>query len=104
MTTLYNLGHHQRSAGQLDAAIVSYRTMLSLSPGRGGVHYQLCVALLLKGDAHGALAEIEQETIELVKRIGLPMAYHALGRKADSDAALAALIAKDEKEASYNIA
>ena len=26
--------------------------------------------------------------------IGLPMAYHALGRKADSDAALAALIAK----------
>jgi hypothetical protein len=24
--------------------------------------------------------------------IGLPMAYHALGRKADSDAALAALI------------
>jgi hypothetical protein len=30
--------------------------------------------------------------------IGLPMAYHALGRKADSDAALAALIAKYEKE------
>ena len=32
------------------------------------------------------------------------MAYHALGRKADSDAALAALIAKDEKDAPYNIA
>ena len=30
--------------------------------------------------------------------IGLPMAYHALGRKADSDAALAALIAKYEKD------
>ncbi len=27
------------------------------------------------------------------------MAYHALGRKADSDAALAALIAKDQKDA-----
>ena len=36
--------------------------------------------------------------------IGLPMAYHALGRKADSDAALAALIAKYEKDAPYNIA
>jgi tetratricopeptide (TPR) repeat protein len=36
--------------------------------------------------------------------IGLPMAYHALGRKADSDAALAALIAKYEKDAAYNIA
>jgi hypothetical protein len=32
------------------------------------------------------------------------MAYHALGRKADSDAALAALIAKYEKDASSNIA
>ncbi|HET7064590.1 MAG TPA: hypothetical protein VFI49_09960 [Rudaea sp.] len=32
------------------------------------------------------------------------MAYHALGRKADSDAALAALIAKWENESSYNIA
>ena len=45
-----------------------------------------------------ALAEIEQETSESWRMIGLPMAYHALGRKADSDAALAALIAKDEKE------
>jgi hypothetical protein len=32
------------------------------------------------------------------------MAYHALGRKADSDAALAALIAKWEKDSAYNIA
>ena len=61
-------------------------------------------ALLLKGDAPGALAEIEQETSEVWKMIGLPMAYHALGRKADSDAALAALIAKYEKDAPYNIA
>ncbi len=32
------------------------------------------------------------------------MAYHALGRKADSDAALTALIAKYEKDAPFNIA
>ena len=62
------------------------------------------MTLLLKGDAQGALAEIEQETRSRRKRIGLPMAYHALGRKADSDAALAALIAKHEKDAAYNIA
>lgn len=36
--------------------------------------------------------------------VGLPLAYHALGRKDDSDAALGALIAKYEKEAPYNIA
>ncbi|HET7780662.1 MAG TPA: hypothetical protein VFL07_19135, partial [Rudaea sp.] len=49
-------------------------------------------------------AEIEQETSEVFKMIGLPMAYHALGRKAESDAALTALIAKWEKDSPYNIA
>jgi tetratricopeptide (TPR) repeat protein len=105
MWALLTLGRYQRSAGRLDASIASYRTLLSLSLGWAGTtHYQLGVALLLKGDAQGALAEIEQETSEPHKRMGLSMAYHALGRKADSDAALAALIAKYEKDASYNIA
>jgi hypothetical protein len=36
--------------------------------------------------------------------VGLPMAYYALGRKADSDAALAAFIAKADKDGSYSIA
>jgi TolB-like protein/Flp pilus assembly protein TadD len=101
---LFNLGLRQRSAGRFDAAIASFRTVLSLAPGRGNAHAQLGSALLLKGDAQGALAEIEQETSEVWKMMGLPMAYHALGRKADSDAALAALIAKNEKDGPYNIA
>jgi hypothetical protein len=62
------------------------------------------MALLLKGDAAGALAEIEQETSEVWRMIGLPMAYCALGRKADADAAFASLIAKYEKAAPFNIA
>ena len=104
VTVLFNLGFHQRMAGRLDAAIASFRTVLSLSPSNGGAHCQLGVALLLKGDAKGALAEIEQETSEIYKMIGLPMAHYALGRKADSDAALAALIAKYEKDGPSNIA
>ncbi|HSE11300.1 MAG TPA: hypothetical protein VLB69_01585 [Rudaea sp.] len=104
VTTLSNLGVHQRTAGRFDAAIATYRTVLSLAPGRGATHAQIGATLLLKGDAAGALAEIDQETSEAWKMIGLPMAYHALGRKADSDAALAALIAKYEKDGPYNIA
>jgi TolB-like protein/Flp pilus assembly protein TadD len=104
LTALSNLGDSQRMVGRFDAAIASFHTVLSLVPGTAQAHYALGVALLLKGDAQGALAEIEQETSEMWKMIGLPMAYHALGRKADSDAALAALIAKYEKGASYNIA
>ena len=102
-TALSSLGFHQRWSGRLDAAITSFRIALSLTPGRGGAHSNISVALLLKGDAQGALSEIELETSENWKMIGLPMAYHALGRKADSDAALATLTTK-EKDWSYNIA
>ncbi len=101
---LSNLALHQRLAGRLDAAIASYRTVLSLAPGRGSTHSDLGNALLLKGDAAGALTEMERETSESWKMIGLPMAYYALGRKADSDAALASLIANYEKTAPSNIA
>jgi TolB-like protein/tetratricopeptide (TPR) repeat protein len=101
---LHNLGHAQRMAGRYDAAIASARTSLSLSPRQGGANDALGDALLLKGDAASALAAIEQETSEPWRMIGLPMAYYALGRKADSDAALSALIGKYEKEDPYNIA
>ena len=103
VTALSYLGFDQRLAGRFDAAIASSRTALSLAPGRGGVHAELGNALLLKGDGPGAVKEIEQEKSDLWKMIGLPMAYHALGRKAESDAALAAL-QKYEREAPFNIA
>jgi hypothetical protein len=45
-----------------------------------------------------------QEPSDLWRRIGVPMAYHALGRKSESDAALADLIEKLEKDSPYNIA
>jgi TolB-like protein/class 3 adenylate cyclase/Flp pilus assembly protein TadD len=101
---LYNLGVTQRNTGQFDTAIASLRSVLSLSPGRGQAHFQIGVAMLLKGDAPAALAEIEQEKSEAWRLIGLPMAYHALGRKPESDAALATVIAKFEKDFSVNIA
>ena len=104
LAALNNLGNAQRRAGRYDAAISSYRTVLSLSPGQGVAHFALGVALLGKGDAPGALAEIEQETSEVWKQIGLALAYHALGRKSESDTALAALIANHQEDWPYNIA
>jgi TolB-like protein len=104
LTALFNLGYDQRYNARYDAAIASFRTVLSLSPNRGSTHAALGNALLLKGDATAALAEIEQEKNEVWRMIGLPMAYCALGRKADADAALNALIARYEKESPYNIA
>jgi len=103
-SAVHNLGFMQRLTGRLDDAIESYRTTLRLTPNRGNVHGELGTVLLLKGAPSDALTEIERESSELWRMIDLPMAYHALGRTADSDAALAALIAKQEKDAAYNIA
>ncbi|MFL6500408.1 MAG: protein kinase domain-containing protein [Candidatus Udaeobacter sp.] len=100
---LNTLGVAQQCTRQFDAAIASFRSVLSLSPG-GGAHYNICEVMLLKGDAPAALAEIEQEKREVWRLIGLAMAYHALGRKTESDAALATLLAKNEEWAPYNIA
>jgi tetratricopeptide (TPR) repeat protein len=60
--------------------------------------------LLLKGDYPGALAATEKESSEFWRMAFLPIPLHALGRKAESDAALAEIIRKNEKDAAYNIA
>jgi TolB-like protein/cytochrome c-type biogenesis protein CcmH/NrfG len=104
VTTLFNYGLNVRIAGRFDEAIAAFRTVLSLNPNRAAAHAEMGVALLLKGDASGALAEIDQEENEFWRMLFLPMVYDALGRKTDADAALASLIAKYEKDAAYNIA
>jgi tetratricopeptide (TPR) repeat protein len=103
-TALYNLGLNQRCFGKYDEAIASFRKVLDLNPGQGTTHCMLGVALLLKGDAAGALAETKKEEVEPYRMITLPMVYSALGRKADSDNALAGLIDKYGKEGACNIA
>jgi TolB-like protein/predicted Zn-dependent protease len=99
----YILGRNYTSAGQWDKAIASFRTALVLSPGLSVGQYQIGVALLQKGEAQAALEAMQRET-SIWGQIGLPMAYHALGRKEESDAALAELIAEQEQGAAYNIA
>jgi adenylate cyclase len=100
-----NLGNGYEWAGRWDDAIRAYRTSLDLAPGRIGAHYGIAMALLGRGEPEAALEAIRQEPEQGAwGMIGLPMVYHALGREADSDAALAGLIAEREKRAAYNIA
>jgi TolB-like protein/Flp pilus assembly protein TadD len=100
----FNLACAQNWAGRYDQAIVSLRTVLSLSPEFGGAHLVLGESLLGKDDGAGALAEIRQEASEPFRMMGLPMAFHALGRTSDSDTALTALITRYGKDAPYDIA
>ena len=101
---LVTLGHTLRMLGRFDSSIASHRKALALNPAQSVVRSSIGYALLQKGDPGGALAEIEQEPADIWKAVTLPMAYHALGRRSDSDAALDALIANHEKDAAYNIA
>ncbi len=91
-------------AGRLDDAIASFNTVLTLSPGHLGVQNYRGSALLLKDEPEEALAAMQQESGKGWRLNGLAMAYHALGRSAESDAALAEAIELVERVASYNIA
>jgi TolB-like protein/Tfp pilus assembly protein PilF len=99
-----SLGGALIRAGRTDEGIAAVRTALRLSPGRNQSHYTITVALLSQGDAKAALAEVLQEPSEAWRLDGLAMTYHALGRKAESDAALNELIKKYEKDVSWNVA
>jgi TolB-like protein len=93
-----------RSAGRLDEAIAAFRTGLRLSPQRIGGPSILAFALVENGEADAALAAIESEPEEAYRLIARPIALHALGRAEESEAALAELIRRYEREAAYNIA
>jgi len=91
------------AAGRLDESIASYGITLSLSPGSSWTHYGIGMALLLKSEPAEALQTLQKETSVEWRLIGVAMAYHALGRAEESNAALAELIDKYEQSWSYNI-
>jgi tetratricopeptide (TPR) repeat protein len=85
-------------------AEAAYRKALELDPGGTLRHLSLGEALLLQGKADAALREMEQETDEIYRLFGLPLAYHALGRRDESDAALSTFKRKHAGEMAYQIA
>lgn len=74
--------------GNLEVAERGLRASLRISPTFTGNHWYLGQLYLLRGDANRALDEMRAEP-SLLRDLGLALAYHALGRKAESDAALA---------------
>ncbi len=81
-------------AGHLQEAEASGHKELELQPGSGLVHMGLGVIELRRSRPEAALAEMEQESTPHWRVYGLALAYHALGRWEEADAAL--LLAKEE--------
>jgi TolB-like protein/DNA-binding winged helix-turn-helix (wHTH) protein/Flp pilus assembly protein TadD len=85
--TLIQLGR-----GRLEEAEAAARRTLELIPMGPFGHYFLGNVLLTRGQLEAALTEFSKETLEAARLGGSAMAYFALKRKADSDAALALMI------------
>ena len=99
-----NLGFALLAVNRDAEAEAAFRKALELDPDGTFRHRSLGLALLLQGKTDAALQEMEQETEENWRLSALPLAFHALGRRSESDAALAALKSKHAGEMAYQIA
>jgi TolB-like protein/Flp pilus assembly protein TadD len=82
----------QMRRDHLPEAEAAAHRALDIRPTYPWSHWYLGSILLARGDRDAALLAMQGETIEGARQAGVAIAYDALGRKADSDAALAQVI------------
>jgi TolB-like protein/DNA-binding winged helix-turn-helix (wHTH) protein/Flp pilus assembly protein TadD len=90
--------------GELDQAAVHSHKALELSPDVWTGHSMLSLIYIAQGRPQDALPEIELVRSALDRGSMYPLAYHALGRKKESDVALSEFIAKYHADGAYQIA
>jgi len=100
-----NLGYMValRSGRFAEAAAETKRT-LELSPDYGSALYLHGVALLLQNQLNDALATMKQARVYDSQPEGLAIVFFAMGKKAESDAAVERAIAQDGESWPYGIA
>jgi serine/threonine protein kinase/TolB-like protein/Flp pilus assembly protein TadD len=84
----YALGRTYLKLGRLVDAEGSFHRSLDLNPGGPYLHWNIALALLLRGEHAAALAEMQRETIAPAQIVGLALIYHAMGKAAESNAAV----------------
>jgi len=102
--TQYLLGWSAVTAGNLEEAEAAFRKQRELRPEDWNVAVDLGLVALARSQPQAALEEIGQGSDPSYRRFGLALAYHALGRKKEADAALAELIEKDHAGMAWQIA
>ncbi len=98
------LGETESLMGQLDQAAVDTKKGLELSPDAWPGPALLGQIYVMQGRPQDALREIELVRSDMMRAFLYPIAYHALGREKESDAALKELIAKYHEGGAYQIA
>jgi TolB-like protein/DNA-binding winged helix-turn-helix (wHTH) protein len=84
-------------AHRMKEAEAEIRKALQISPDLDTGHYDLALILLAQGQPAAALKEVEREVDDQNRDAGLAIVHFAMGRKTDSDAALARLTASSAK-------
>ena len=77
---------------------------MSLSPEYGGAQYLLSAALLKVGKPEAALVEVEKETDDGSRLVGLAIVNFALGNTREADMALQTLIDNHADDWGFSIA
>jgi tetratricopeptide (TPR) repeat protein len=102
--TWFDLGEIQFRRGHLAEAEAAARRALEIRPTFPWAHWLIGLVKLWRGEREGALLEMQKEPTDDGRQIGLGMVYHALGRRADSDAAIARMIKEQADGNAYGIA
>ena len=90
--------------GQLDQAAADFKKALELNSDVVAAHMVLSQIYVMQGRPQDALPEIELVRYPSQRAFLYPIAYYALGREKESDAALSELITKYDAGAAYQIA
>jgi TolB-like protein/Tfp pilus assembly protein PilF len=98
------LGYELYVAGRYEEASAALQKAQELNPQLSSLHLTFGQILLSEGQWPKALEEMETETGEWEKLTGEVLAYHALGRREESDKALKKLIATHQNDSAFEIA
>jgi TolB-like protein/DNA-binding winged helix-turn-helix (wHTH) protein len=99
-----NLGETRFWAGQVDESVADFKKALALSPDVWLGWNKLAQIHLMQGRPQDALREVDRAQWAALRIRMHAMAYHALGREKESDAALRELIEKLHSSAAFSIA
>jgi TolB-like protein/Tfp pilus assembly protein PilF len=94
----------QLRRGRLAEAEAAIRRALAISPTFSRARYSLGIVLLARGQPKAAMAEMLREADDATRLSGSSMVYFTLGRKADSDAALAQMLQSQAERHPFLIA
>jgi TolB-like protein/DNA-binding winged helix-turn-helix (wHTH) protein len=99
-----NLGEMRFWAGQVEESVADFKKALELSPDVWLGWNKLAQIHLMQGRPQDALREVDRAQWAALRIRMHAMAYHALGREKESDAALRELIEKLHSSAAFSIA